>query len=67
MKKEINLIILEIGEDLKLDECAPTRTIFIKLQGHSRIFPIDIPTELTQHIPPWSLLEIRSSETKHGN
>ena len=27
-KKEINLIILEIGEDLKLDECAPTRNIF---------------------------------------
>jgi len=63
-EKEIKLIILKIGDDLKLDESAPTRTVFIKLPGQSRIFPIDIPIELTQHIPPWSLLEIRSSEIK---
>lgn len=59
MNKVISLTVLKTATDLKLDESAPTRTVFIKTCEGAQIFPIEIPSELQAYLPPWSLLEIK--------
>ena len=62
--KELILKILAETKDLKLDESAPTRTIFMKTPDGNQIFPIEIPVQLTKYLPAWSFVEIKDQDPK---